>query len=430
MEIIGTATKVSIYISENDRWGQKSLYLAILELLKAEDCAGATVLRGLAGFGAHSRIRTASIIDISSELPLVIEWVDDPARVKRVMPRLTEMVSEGLITCQQVEVVSYGHRGLRTLRAAAPVRDVMSREVRTVRPDTPIAEAVEMLIGQAYRSLPVVDEAHRIVGILTDGDLLARLGLPDASVQSVLTTDELGRELDALRRSGKTVADLMVSPVITTTEDAAISDALRIMAERGIKRVPVVDRDGRVVGVVSRVDVLRALAQPLAREAPPRVLPPGQHTRVGEVMVTEVPTVQSTTPLNVVVDRLVNAEQRRIVVVDAERHVLGIITDGDLLKRASATERAGLLQILTRRRGSGGGATIDLAKRTAGEVMTANPVIVTPETPLLDALRLLLQHKIKRAPVVDGEGRLVGLVGRGAILQALARDLPGDRGAL
>ncbi len=422
MEIIGTATKVMIYLGESDRWGQKSLYMAILEMLKAEDCTGATVLRGLAGFGAHSRIHTASIVDLSSDLPLVIEWVDDPARVARVMPRLTEMVAEGLITCEQVEVVTYSHRGLRALRAAAPVRDLMSREARTVTPATPIADAVEMLIGKTYRSLPVVDESRRIVGILTDGDLLARLGLPDASVLSALTAAELGRELDALRRSGQTVAELMVSPVVTVPEDAAIVDAMRVMAAHGIKRLPVVDQSDRIVGVVSRVDVLRAMAQPLAREAPERGLPPGHYTRVKDVMVADVPTVQSATPLNMVVDLLVNAAQRRIVVVDAQRHVLGIITDGDLLKRASAAERAGLLQAFARRLAGGGEATIDLAKRTAGEVMTANPITVAPETPLLDALRLLLQHKIKRLPVVDAGGQLVGLVGRGLILQALAGD--------
>jgi len=251
------------------------------------------------------------------------------------------------------------------------------------------------------------------------------LGLPGAGVQSALTAAELGREMNALRRSGLTVADLMVSPVVTITEDAAIADAVRVMTERGIKRVPVVDRIGRVVGIVSRVDVLRALAQPLPREASERVLPPGEHVKVKDVMVVDVPTVQSTTPLNIVVDLLVNATQRRIVVVDAQRHVLGIITDGDLLKRAGAGERVGLLQAFARRFGSGG-ATIELTKRTADEVMTANPITVTPETPLLDALRLLLQHKIKRLPVVDAEGRMVGLVGRGAILQALATDFPGD----
>jgi CBS domain-containing protein len=426
MEIVGIATKVTIYIGESDRLGQKSLYMAILEMLKAEDCAGATVLRGLAGFGAHSRIRTATIVDLSSDLPLVIEWVDDAARVARVMPRLAEMVSEGLITCQEVEVITYGHRELRALRAAAPVHDLMSREVRTVTPETPVAEALEMLIGKSYRALPVVDAERHVVGILTDGDLLARLGLPDASVQLALTEAELGRELAALRHSGQTVGELMVSPVVTTTEDAPIADAVRTMTERGIKRLPVVDRAGTLVGIVSRVDVLRALAQPLAREAPERVLPPGQHVRVNDVMVTEVPTVQSGTPLNTIVDLLVNATQRRIVVVDGQRHVLGIITDGDLLKRAGTGERAGLLQAFARRLTGSGGATIDLAKRSAGEVMTANPVTVTPDTPLLDALRLLLRYRIKRLPVVDADGRLVGLVGRGGIMQALAKDLTSE----
>ena len=263
--------------------------MAILELLKAEDCAGATVTRGLAGFGGgqphphrhHRRIFPLICL-------LIVEWVDDPARVAGLMPRLVEMVAEGLIACQEVEVVTYGHRELRALRVAVPARDLMKPgSAHRSAGHADRGRLWEMLIGQAYPSLPVVDEAHRIVGILTDGDLLARLGLPDASVQSALTAAQLGRELDALRRSGKTVREVMVSPVITTTEDAAVGDAVRLMAAHGIKRVPVVDRSGRVVGVVSRVDVLRALAQPLTREAPERGLIPGHHTRVKDVMVAE-----------------------------------------------------------------------------------------------------------------------------------------------
>jgi CBS domain-containing protein len=424
MEIVGIATRVTIYIGESDRWGQKALYMAILELLKAEDCAGATVMRGIAGFGAHSRIRTAGIVDLSSDLPLIIEWVDDPARIARVMPRLVEMVAEGLIACQEVEVVTYGHRRLRALRAAAPVRDLMSREVRTVTPGTSIAAALEMLIGKAFRALPVVDDERRVIGILTDGDLLARLELPSASVQLELNDAELGHELDALRRSGQTVGDLMVHPVITTTEDAPIADAIRVMTQRGVKRLPVVDRAAKLVGIISRVDVLRALAQPPVREVSERAPQPGVHVRVGEVMLVQVPTVRADAPLNQVVELIVSTAERRVVVIDGQRRVLGIITDGDLLKRASAGERAGILQAFAGWLTGSYGARIDLAKRTAAELMTGHPITVTPDTALLDALRLLLQHKIKRLPVVDGDGGLVGLVGRGEIMQALARDLP------
>jgi CBS domain-containing protein len=424
MEIIGTARRVTIYIGESDRHGGKPLYMAILELLKAENCAGATVTRGVAGFGAHSRIHTASIVDLSSDLPLVVEWIDDPARIDRLMPRLTALVVEGLITCDEVEVLAYGHRELRRLPVASPVSEVMSREVRTVTPDAPAAQAVEMLIGKAYRALPVIDAERRVVGILTDGDLLARLQLPNARVQMELTEAELSRELAALAGSGQTVADLMVSPAVTTFADAAIGDAVRVMTERGIKRLPVVDRDGKLVGMVSRVDVLRALAQPPVAETAEHVPLPGSHRVVREVMLAGAPTVPADTPLSQVVDHLVIAAERRVVVVDAQQHALGIITDGDLLRRAAAGERAGLLQAFTGRGSGGQQAGLDLGKRKAAEVMTSPVITVTPDTPLLDALRLLLQRKIKRLPVVDEQGRVVGIVGRGDILHALAQELP------
>lgn len=422
MEIVGTARKVTVYIGESDRWGGKPLYMAILEMLKAADCAGATVMRGIAGFGAHSRIRTATIVDLSPDLPLVVEWVDDPARVERIMPHLIEMVAEGMITCSEVEVLTYGHRELRRLPASAPVHDLMSREVHTVRPDASVADAVEMLIGKAYKALPVIDDERHVIGILTDGDVLRRLGLPDAGVQSALTRAELGRELEALRHSGQTVQDIMVRSVVTMTEDAPIAQAVRVMTQRGIKRLPVVDRDGRLIGVVSRVDVLRALAQPAVGEAPQPEVQPGRQIQVRGVMVTDVPKVHVDAGLNKVVDLLVNSAERRIVVVDTEGRVLGIITDGDLIKRASGTERTGLLGVLSRRLSGVDG--VNLTAHTAGEVMTANPVTITPEMPLLAALQLLLRHKVKRLPVVDSTGRLVGLVGRGEILRALAAELP------
>jgi CBS domain-containing protein len=191
------------------------------------------------------------------------------------------------------------------------------------------------------------------------------------------------------------------------------------MVEHDIKRLPVVDAQGKLVGMVSRVDVLRALAQPPVAESPRKSPPPGQHVRVGEVMMTNVPTVRINASLAEIVDLLVGHAQRRVVVVDDRRRVVGIISDGDLIKRATAEERGGIIQSLTRRLPLGQAESFQLSQRTAAEVMTGQVVTVTPETSLLEALRLLLEHKIKRLPVVEAEGRLVGLVGRGGILQAL-----------
>ncbi len=353
----------------------------------------------------------------------MIEWVDLPERVARVMPKVVQMVVEGLITVHTVDVITYGHRRLRELRAQAPVRDIMRREVRTVRPDTPLAEAVEMLLGKAYRALPVVDAAGRVVGILTDGDLMNRAGLMATTVQEVLSGSELAGMLTSLRQRGRTVAEVMTANPTTNTDDTAIGDALRTMADKDIKRLPVVDVQGRLTGIVSRVDVLRALSQPPVREAPRQVPEPGEHTLVGEIMLTSVPAVRPDAPLNAVVDLLVTTAQRRVVVTDAQRKVVGIIADADVLKRATGPERGGLLRALSERVPVAL-PTVRIVKGSAADVMTRNPVLVSPNTSLLAALRLLLTHKVKRLPVVDEGGVLVGLVGRGGILDALSQDLP------
>ena len=199
MQIKGRAKKTTIYIGESDKWQHKPLYLAILEMLKNEDCAGATVTRAIAGFGAHSRIHTAGLVALSTDLPLVIEWVDSPARVSRVMPRLQQMVVEGLITVQDVEVVTYHHRELRDLPASIPVQDIMSREVHAVSTDTPLLEIIELLIDKVYRALPVVDQEQRVVGIVTEANLLSKVEFLATSARRHLTKAELAVELNRLQ---------------------------------------------------------------------------------------------------------------------------------------------------------------------------------------------------------------------------------------
>jgi CBS domain-containing protein len=238
-----------------------------------------------------------------------------------------------------------------------------------------------------------------------------------------LTWTKLNDDLDKIRQSGLAASDLMTPNPTTVSESTPIGAAVRIITERGIKRLPVVDQQGRLTGMVSRVDVLRALGQPPLRELAERAPQPGRLVKVGDIMLKNLPTVKAETSLDAVVDLLVTQAQRRVVVVDEQNHVAGIITDGDLLKQARESERPGLMQALTRRLEAGKGGRSPLANRTAADVMTRDPVTVQPQTPLLDALGLLLSHKIKRLPVINGEGRLVGLVGRSEVLQTLSREI-------
>lgn len=107
----GEQTLVRIFVGESDRWQSAPLHRALLERLRREGFAGATVVRAIAGFGANSVIHTANLVDLSSDLPIVIEVVDDEAHVERLLMLLDEMLQGGaLVTMEKVRVVKYAGR--------------------------------------------------------------------------------------------------------------------------------------------------------------------------------------------------------------------------------------------------------------------------------------------------------------------------------
>jgi len=113
MKIEGEGKLLRIFVGESDRWHGKPLYQAIVERVREEGLAGATVLRGIEGFGADSRLHTARILRLSEDLPVVIEIVDSAEQIERILPVLDEMVGEGIVTVERVEVIAY--RGSRSV---------------------------------------------------------------------------------------------------------------------------------------------------------------------------------------------------------------------------------------------------------------------------------------------------------------------------
>ncbi|HUY89540.1 MAG TPA: DUF190 domain-containing protein [Pirellulales bacterium] len=96
-----------IFIGESDRWHSVPLYEAIVMKARELGLAGATVLRGPMGFGASSRVHTAKILRLSEDLPLVIEIVDAKAKIDELLPHIDQMVEEGLVTLEPVQVIKY-----------------------------------------------------------------------------------------------------------------------------------------------------------------------------------------------------------------------------------------------------------------------------------------------------------------------------------
>ena len=107
---------VRILIGKDDKWHHQPLFIALVERLRKEGFAGATVLQGVAGFGARSVMHTVHILRLSSDLPMLIEIVDTDEHIERLIPILDEMVGEGLVTNEKVRVLKYA-AGKRPLDA-------------------------------------------------------------------------------------------------------------------------------------------------------------------------------------------------------------------------------------------------------------------------------------------------------------------------
>ena len=103
----GEQMLMRIYIGERDKHGGRPLYEAIVMLLRERHFAGVTVLRAIMGFGANARIRTQKVLDLSVDLPIVVECVDEESKIRAILPELDGMIGGGLITLERAHVITY-----------------------------------------------------------------------------------------------------------------------------------------------------------------------------------------------------------------------------------------------------------------------------------------------------------------------------------
>lgn len=135
------------------------------------------------------------------------------------------------------------------------VGNVMNTEVATVREGTPFKDVVRALARRDVSAVPVVDGDGRVLGVVSEADLLVKQGTQEIEFTRSLASWWRGRR--TMRRAAATTAgQLMTRPAITVAEDATVAGAARLMTRHNVKRLPVVDADGRLVGIVSRKDVL------------------------------------------------------------------------------------------------------------------------------------------------------------------------------
>jgi CBS-domain-containing membrane protein len=140
------------------------------------------------------------------------------------------------------------------------VDDVMTRDVATVREDTPYRDVVELLIGRRIGAVPVLDRGDRVTGIVSESDLLPKVAAVDAPRQGVL--DAWWHRHERAKAAGRIASDVMTTPVVTVLPSVAVAAAARRMQEESVKRLPVVNGLGKLVGIVTRSNLLRIHLRP------------------------------------------------------------------------------------------------------------------------------------------------------------------------
>ena len=165
-------------------------------------------------------------------------------------------------------------------------RDVMTTGPHTIGPDATITEAARLMLEQRISALPVVGQSGKLIGIVSEGDLIRRVEIETAHTSSrwrTLFSSEVALAADYVKSHARRVRDVMTQSVITVTEDTPLVDIADLMEQHRIKRIPI-ERDDVLVGVVSRADLLKALVERCAMAAPAE--PTDQ--AIGEQVIAEL----------------------------------------------------------------------------------------------------------------------------------------------
>lgn len=305
-------------------------------------------------------------------------------------------------------------------------RRLMTPRPVTVSPDTSAAVAADKLLRLGIKCLPVVDGDGGPMGVVTLGDMLRRAGFGlRSSLSEEVGEHGLQAELSRMAERGVTCRDIMSAPAVTAEPDEDVFALLRLMDARGIKRVLILDPDGRLTGIVSRLDILRAFAG--AADSPEVTMRRVVTGRVAaDVMRTGVTTVSPTASAEEVARAVMASGVGRVAVVDTTGRLVGVIATRDLIRLATDDNRHHLLGALggvsgrleaffaaLRHEGPG-------AVPTARELMRGDAVAVSPATPLADVLRRMMAQSLKRILVVDPQGAVLGVVDRADVVRTLA----------
>jgi CBS-domain-containing membrane protein/PII-like signaling protein len=403
---------IRIYSSEKARYEGKPLAEAVVHYLHGlKIAARCSVFRGQQGLYETGEISTDALADLSYNLPVLIDVLVPSAASSSVLEHLRTMVTDGLVGVLPVSLAA-ARSPRRWLPPHLLVRDVMSAPPVVAHPDFSVRTVVELMLDRGLKALPVVDGGVPI-GMITTTDLLA-VGMPTRTgLFPLLPSPEQEEFLEAA--SGLGVRKVMSSPPLTVAEAAPASQAVHLLVSRGKKRLPVVDAQGKLVGMVARIDLMKAVAAgPSGRQMPPGASEARPQSLRELARFSSVPVNQSD-DLITAIDTLVKQGEERAAVVDGQGRLVGMVSDRELF---GVLDSKGLWRAARRLLGGP-----DASRGIVSAVMKKGIVSLRDDAGVDEALSLMVERGLKRLPVVDGEGRFQGMVRRDSLLAALSNQL-------
>ncbi|HUW70189.1 MAG TPA: DUF190 domain-containing protein [bacterium] len=401
---------IKVYTREKARHEGKDMAEAVVAYVRSLRLAARCVVtRGMAGCYENGETASSHLVELSYDFPIVIDIILPAMETETVVAALEAMVGDGVVA-----VVPAAVRSFRTSAGLFPanlhVRDIMTPKPTMVHPDFSVRAMVELLLDAGLKALPVVADDGSCVGIVTQNDLVRRAGMP-ARLGLLRLLPAVEREAWLARVEPRRCVDIMSSPPATVHQGTKVSEAIHRMNREKRKRLPVVDDHGRVVGMLSRIDVLKAVATTRAAMAQPQATPSSHAHSVKDVESRDELALSQNSSLQAAIDALVAKGLQRAAVVDQSGVLVGLITDAILVGALGGRRIANRLPgLLGSRRNY----------RPLGSIMIRAPRSIVEDASIDEALRLMTEGGLKRLPVVDADGVFKGMIRRDSILLALA----------
>jgi CBS domain-containing protein len=413
---------IEIFTSEEAKWHGRVLYDAVVEQVNGLKIAARTIVtRAIEGSYENGEIATGRIEVLSYNLPVRITIILPAPELDRVLSTVQEMVADGIVAVRDLDVVAHKTRGLLMSRNTR-VRDIMTPAPKKVGVGTSLDEVARLLLSSTFTGLPVVDGDNRPVGVISQGDLIYKAGMPmRLGLLAQSDSEKVGAVLETL--AAKRAGEIMTHPPVVIEEGQLVTEAVSLMLAKKVKRLPVVETEGKLVGILSRVDVFHTVTRECRdwkglQEQGVQVV---NLRLVADIVRRDTSTVLPDTPVDEVMRIIDCNDIQRVCVVDRDGAFLGLISDRDLLI-AFVDRHPGIWDYFvgkipfTERGRRHRELREHLQAKTAAEVMNTDILTVREDAPIEEAIRLMLDKAIKRLPVIDAEGKFKGLISRDSLL--------------